>query len=171
MKTIFYMAMTVNGKIAGMDGRTDWTSKEDWRGFFAKAQEVGVIIIGKKTYDIIQKENTLIPGIKLRIVITHNPPKNPSPHAIFTNKKPQEILDIVKSHGFSTAMVAGGGQINSLFLKAGLIDEMYIDIEPLILGRGIPLFADGDFHPRLKLLEVNTLSNHQTVQLHYKVIK
>jgi len=48
---------------------------------------------------------------------------------------------------------------------------LYIDIEPLILGRGIPLFADGDFEARLKLLGLKTLTNHQTIQLHYKVIK
>lgn len=171
MKTILYMAMTVNGKIAGIDDDTSWTSKEDWAGFFAKAQEIGVIIIGRKTYEAIKKENTLIPGIKLRIVVTHDTPKDTPPHTIFTDQNPHQILNIVTSHGFSTAMVAGGGQINSLFLKAGLIDELYIDIEPLVLGRGIPLFADGDFEARLKLLGVKTLSNHQTIQLHYKVLK
>lgn len=31
--------------------------------------------------------------------------------------------------------------------------------------------ANGDFAPRLKLLGVKTLTNRQTVQLHYKVIK
>lgn len=62
----------------------------------------------------------------------------------------------------------------SMCRKAGnaiIGKNTYIDIEPLILGRGIPLFADGDFAPRLKLLGVKTLTNNQTVQLHYKVIK
>ncbi|MBI3956110.1 dihydrofolate reductase [Candidatus Gottesmanbacteria bacterium] len=171
MKTILYMALTVNGKIAGADDDTSWTSKEDWQGFFAKAQEVGVIIIGRNTYEVIKKEQTLIPGIKLRIVVTHHQPKVMPSHTIFTDALPEKILTLIEEKGYDAALVAGGGQINSLFLKAGLIDELYIDIEPLILGRGISLFADGDFAPRLKLIEVKTLTNRQTIQLHYKIIK
>lgn len=108
MKTILYMAMTVNGKIAGKDDDTSWTSKEDWGGFSEMCRKVGNAIIGRRTYDMVKKE--------------------------------------------------------------GLIDEIYIDIEPLILGRGIPLFAVGDFAPRLTLLEIKPLSNRQTVQLHYQVL-
>lgn len=107
MKTILYMAMTVNGKIAGIDNDTSWTSKEDWDGFRAMCRRVGNTIIGRCTYDMVKKE--------------------------------------------------------------GLIDEIYIDIEPLVLGHGILLFADGDFAPRLKLLGIKTLPNNQTVRLHYQV--
>lgn len=56
------------------------------------------------------------------------------------------------------------------FMKEGLINEIYLDVEPLIFGKGIKLFADSDFEYNLELLEVNKL-NENTVQLHYKVIK
>lgn len=172
MKTILYMAMTVNGKIAGIDHDTSWTSKEDWAGFLEMCKRVGNAIIGRKTYEMVKKEGTQLGDI-LTVVLTHDPAllSKQSPHTIFTDKRPRDVIAMLREKGFKEALVAGGGILNSTFLKEGLIDELYIDIEPLILGRGIPLFADGDFTPRLKLIGVKPLTNRQTIQLHYQVIQ
>lgn len=172
MKTILYMAMTVNGKIAGADDDTSWTSKEDWDGFRAMCKKTGNAVIGRRTYEVVKKEGTQLGDI-LTIVLTRNPTllSKKSLHTIFTDKHPRDVIAMLEKKDYKEALICGGGILNSAFLKEGLIDELYIDIEPLILGRGIPLFADGDFEARLKLLEVKTLTNHQTIQLHYKVIK
>lgn len=172
MNTILYMAMTVNGKIAGSNDDTSWTSKEDWDGFRAMCKKTGNAVIGHRTYDMVKKEGTQLGDI-LTVVLTHDPAliNKQLPHTIFTDKHPRDVLAIIQEKGYKEALVCGGGILNSAFLKEGLIDEIYIDIEPLILGRGIPLFADDDFAPRLKLLDVKTLTNHQTIQLHYKVLK
>jgi len=170
MRVILYMAMTVNGKIAGDNDDTSWTTKEDWEGFRAMCKKVGNAIIGRRTYEMVKKEGIQLDNI-LTVVMTHDPELlgQQLPHTIFTDKPPKDVLTLLKEKGYKEALVAGGGILNSAFLKDGLIDEMYIDIEPLILGRGIPLFADGDFAPRLKLLKITTLTNRQTVQLHYQV--
>lgn len=172
MKVILYMAMTVNGKIAGIDHDTSWTSKEDWAEFLGMCKRVGNAIIGRKTYEMVKKEGTQLSDI-LTVVLTHDAAllSKKSPNTIFTDKHPQDVIAMLEIKGFKEALVAGGGILNSSFLKEALIDELYMDIEPLVLGRGIPLFADGDFEPRLKLLEVKQLDNNQTIQLHYKVIK
>jgi len=39
--------------------------------------------------------------------------------------------------------LVGGGQINTVMLNAGLIDEMIITLAPTVLGADIPLFAPG----------------------------
>ncbi len=171
MKTILYMAMTVNGKIAKPDGDSEFTSKEDNKLFVAMCKKVGNAIIGKNTYTYIHSKGYQQSDI-LTVVLTHDATllAKRSAHTIFTDKHPRDVLAMLKEKEYKEALVCGGGILNSSFLKEGLIDEIYIDIEPLILGRGIPLFADGDFQPRLKLLEVKTLTNRQTVQLHYQVI-
>ena len=172
MKVILYMAMTVNGKIAGIDHDTSWTSEEDWAGFLGMCKRVGNAVIGRKTYEMVKKEGTQLGDI-LTVVLTHDSVllSKKSPHTIFTDSPPRDIVAMLEEREYKEALVAGGGILNSAFLKEGLIDEIYIDIEPLILGRGIPLFADGDFEPRLKLLKVKQLTNHQTIQLHYKILK
>lgn len=172
MKTILYMAMTVNGKIAKPDGDSEFTSEEDSALFLSMCKKIGNAIIGKNTYDYIQSKGYQQKDI-LTVVLTHDTAllSKQSPHTVFTDKRPRDVVAMLGEKGFKEVLIAGGGIVNSAFLKEGLIDELYIDIEPLILGRGIPLFADGDFEPRLKLLEVKQLDNHQTIQLHYQVIQ
>lgn len=77
---------------------------------------------------------------------------------------------MLEEKGFSETFLAGGGNVNSSFIKDGLIDEIYLDVEPIVFGKGIKLFSEEDFEYELELLEVNKL-NENTVQLHYKVKK
>ena len=77
-------------------------------------------------------------------------------------------LDKLKK--FETVIIAGGGILNSSFLKEGLIDELYLDIEPIAFGKGINVFENEDFEANLELLETKQLSPNE-IQLHYKVIK
>lgn len=53
-------------------------------------------------------------------------------------------------------------------MKANLIDEIYLDIEPIILGTGIKLFVNAEFEAKLQLMGIKKLSKDE-VQLHYKV--
>lgn len=83
-------------------------------------------------------------------------------------KSPPEALSFLRREGFSQAPVCGGGKLNSSFMKANLIDEIYLDIEPVLLGKGIKLFADAEFETKLELMKVKKLSKDE-VQLQYKV--
>lgn len=46
---------------------------------------------------------------------------------------------------FETVIVTGGSGINSCFARAGLLDEVVLNVEPIIVGRGIPVFKPRDF--------------------------
>ncbi len=85
-------------------------------------------------------------------------------------QSPSEAINILKQQGFETIMVCGGGKLNSGFMKENLIDEIYLDVEPIVLGQGIKLFADKDFERKLELIETKNLSQNE-IQLHYKVLK
>ena len=89
---------------------------------------------------------------------------------MITDKSPREIVEILEEKGFDSAFLIGGGQLNSSFAKEELLDEIYVDVEPLIFGQGIQIFKESDFEFELKLLGVKKL-NENTVQLHYQVIK
>ena len=52
MHVILYMATSVNGYIAKLDHDTPW-SEEEFDSFASKVKEVGNLIIGKTTFDLI----------------------------------------------------------------------------------------------------------------------
>ena len=68
-------------------------------------------------------------------------------------------------------LLAGGAETNAQFFDAGLVDEMYLTVEPLLLGSGLPLTGFLQNAVQLKLMESTTLNDRGTVQLHYQVVQ
>lgn len=165
------MVMSLNAKIAGPDGTYAWASKEDWESFQERYKKAGCIIIGRNTYDKLKNKPSFPTKGCTCVVVTHDRSlQNQNPSIIVTHDSPRNVLGMLEKKGFKQVLIGGGGEINSLFMKQGLIDEIYIDIEPVILGHGIPLFAESDFKSKLHLLSTKKL-NHHTLQLHYQVLK
>ena len=169
MKTILYMGITPNGYIAKEDGNSEFTSNEDLQGFFAKSKSAGNIIMGKNTYLEASRQGYFPFPEALNVVVSHENIENKwGDKVVIANATPKEILKMLEDRGFTTAFLAGGGMLNSSFMKDKLVDEIYLDVEPLIFGRGIQIIAPSDFEYELKLIEVKNL-NKDTVQLHYRV--
>ena len=53
-----------------------------------------------------------------------------------------EVLDELQSRGVRHLLVEGGPRIASAFLRAGVVDELFSYVAPLILGDGAPAFPD-----------------------------
>lgn len=114
-------------------------------------------------------EHGTFPYDGLNVVITSKKIKSKWENVIFTNKPPKEALSLFKKANKKTIMV-GGGRINSSFMKANLVDELYLTIAPTIFTKGIKLFDGDDFEAKLELLGVKAISKNE-IQLHYKVLK
>ncbi len=165
------MGISINGCIAKADGDSEWTSGEDLKGFYEQSKNAGNIIMGKNTYLAASKSGYFPFPDALNIVVSSQKIENQWGDKVFvTDKSPKEILAILERKGFATAFLAGGGQLNTSFARENLIDEIYLDVEPLVIGEGIQLFTKADFGFWLKLLETKKL-NSDTIQLHYKVLK
>lgn len=164
------MAITLDGKIAkSSDHFPDWTGKADKKYFMQRTKESGCMIMGSKTYDTIGRP---LPGRK-NVIMTRNPDARTLEHEIqeleFTNKTPEELLNQLEGEGFQEVMLCGGAQINTLFAKAGLIDELILTISPLVFGEGMSLFNE-DIELNLELAKLTTLDEN-LVLVRYKVIK
>ena len=162
------MAISANGYIAREDDDTGWISGEEWNSYSKAARKSGCLVVGHRTYDILTKQPEYEELEKVKIVVVSN--KNfktlASNHLIARN--PKGALNLLTD--FKEVLVAGGGILNSSFMKENLIDEIYLDVEPLILGKGIHMFEDADFEAKLVFVGTKKLSDNE-VQLHYKVIK
>ena len=170
MKVILYMAMSLNGMIARENYEEDFISDYDWDVFCKLANKIGCFIIGRKTYEIITTSKDYnLDEVKnaSKIIISKNKSFKNQNKFIFV-KSPKEALEIVKTLGFKTVLLAGGGNTNSEFMKSNLVDEIFFNVDPVLVGEGIRVFKESTFENKLEFLGMKKLK-HGIIQLHYRV--
>jgi len=171
MKLILMMAMTLDGIIAkDKTQNADWTTKADKKAFIAETRKHGVIIMGDTTFDAIGRP---LPG-RLNLILSLDPAKYQDkviPNELeFIKDIPENIISFLNKRGYESAILGGGAKTNGAFLKAGLVDEILITVEPKIFGRGLNFTEGEDLDMDLELIESIEIGDH-AVQLRYKVIK
>lgn len=172
MKVILFMAMTVNGIIARENDQEDFLSDRNWKQFCALAKNAGCFVVGRRTYEVVKAlyKNYNFDDVKAhRIIVSTNRAFNPG-KGYTVARSPKEAFRKASEMGFKTLFLTGGAGLNSSFARLNLIDEVIVDIEPAILGKGIGIFAESDFYKRLKLKRVKKLPEG-ILQLHYEVVK
>lgn len=175
MKIVMVAVVSANGKITrGNDPHIyEWTSKEDQKLFFSTIEQNGLIVMGSKTYEAAKKVIKLRPG-KLRVVMTRDPQKYKHEQVKgqleFLSDNPSELVSKFGST-HKKMLLVGGSEINTEFVKAGLVDEIYLTIEPAIFGKGKNVFAEDEFESSLALFSVGKLNRKGTLLLKYKVVK
>lgn len=160
MKVTLYLAMSLNGIIADKKGKEDFLSEKNWDLFVKKAENVGCFIVGRKTYEIFTKSKYC------------NFNKINCKKIVVSKKEgfsPKEAVNLAKKSGLKEVLVVGGSEVNSSFIKSNLIDQIIVNIEPTILGSGIKLFSEADFHKKLNLKKISKFG--KILQLNYEVIK
>ena len=63
------------------------------------------------------------------------------------------LVKRLKSEAGKDIIVMGGSEIGKSLFEAGLIDELGVNIHPVLLGSGIPLFAEMERQINLELTE------------------
>ncbi len=168
MSVVLYMAITANGFIATVDDDTSFTTDLDWQSFQDFAEKAGNLILGRHTYEIMVQDGSLADFQLDDVVIVGTDVEVADPlHHVAAS--PELALEILTSKGYEQILVAGGAKLNAAFMQARLIDEIYLDIEPIIFGQGIPLFSGLDFEIQLELIKTKKLSDNE-IQLHYRVL-
>lgn len=168
VKIILMAAVTLDGKIARNERHfVDWSSREDKKLFSATSKRAGVVILGNNTYKTFPSP---LPG-RLHVVLTTTlEGKTNEPGVVeYTNSTPQDIVANLEARGYTEAVLTGGAQINALFLKHGLVSEIWLTIEPIIFGVGIDLFRGADFELGAKLAHFERLNEGGTVHLRYQL--
>lgn len=167
MRITLLVATSADGRIAAdREQLTDWTSPEDKRFFVMKSKEAGVVIMGRRTFQTIGEP---LPE-RLNVIMTRQEPLFPSIPGVVecTNETPASVVRSLESRGYTEATVAGGREIFSAFLEANLVTDIYLTIEPMLFGSGVP-FIEGIASKKLQLMSVEKLGE-QSVLLHYVVL-
>lgn len=165
MTTFIIAAMSADGFIARETAQSsrEWRSKGDAKFFIEKTKQAGVVIMGDVTFRTMRRP---MPG-RLHIVYSRDQIDVPEVEA--TTKEPKEVLEDLEKRGYKEVAVCGGATIYTMFLKAGLVDKIYLTVEPVVFGSGIKLFKEG-LDTKLALVSVKKLER-DTVLLEYDVLR
>jgi len=83
----------------------------------------------------------------------------------------EEILELKKSgNGGSRSILVGSPSLIVTFMQLDLIDEYQLSVQPIILGKGLPLFKNINDRINLKLLKTKTFSSG-AITLYYEPIR
>jgi len=175
MRLTLIAAQSLDGFITRHDTPgSNFASAEDRRFFREALRSFDCCVMGAVTYrtarDTIRA--SLMPD-RLRVVITRSPEKYASDvisgKLEFACTPPAQLVADLRQRGCQYCAILGGSQIHSLFLEAGLIDELWLTIEPQLFGEGTPLLARRAA-AKLTLLSSQNLAPN-TLLLKYRVEK
>jgi len=184
-KIIWLMHVSLDGFVARPNREINWISLEDeiFEDGHAMIKTADTALYGRATYEImksywptaakrptatkhdIDHANWVNPALK--IVFSRSLKEtNWQNTRIIRDHIPEEISRLKKQLGKNMILFASPS-LASMFLDHDLIDEYWFNINPIILGRGIPLFQNGGNVRKLKLLGTKSYKNG-VVNLHYE---
>lgn len=118
------------------------------------------LLLGRKTYDIFaaywpnQKE-AFADGINnaTKYVASHNPMKLEWKKSLLLTGDVIGQIKKIKQEKGPDLQVHGSGELIQTLLKNGLVDELWLKIFPITLGKGKRLFAEGSVPAAFTLFE------------------
>lgn len=138
--------MSLNGKISRADGSVDWLEsipnpdKLDF-GYGDFIKTIGTTIQGGNTYRQLIGWNVPFPYPDTKnFVFTRKVGQRDTEHVSFVSEHHEEFTRKLKADADKDIWLIGGGQINTLLLNAGLIDEVHLHVMPIVLPDGVELF-------------------------------
>jgi dihydrofolate reductase len=157
-KVVLGLGISLDGYIARLDGSVDFLfMPKDYSmaGFFSS---IDTAILGRKTYDVAKAMGGGFGGNVKYYVMSRTLPAGEREGLIFTRESPAALLEKIRMHKGKDIWLMGGGELARDFLKADLVDELYLGIVPVLLGEGLPLFPSGFPQRNFALVENKTFS-------------
>lgn len=169
MNVFLIAAISVDGKIApeALTNSGTWTSGADKQFFADRTKKAGVMIMGSTTFKTIGRP------LKDRLTIVLSSQPKPTEYSQFndsqvryTSQSPEEILAQLEAEGFSEVALCGGSSVYTQFMQKGLVNSLYLTVEPIIFGKGVSLFKELAINKKLELKNSSQIGEN-TVLLEY----
>jgi dihydrofolate reductase len=183
MRTVTYGgAVSLDGFLAGVDGAIDWLHfSKDVQGVIKDYfKDVDTILMGRKTYEVSvaqrpaagknqkkSKRRTEQPAMRSYVFSRTLRAIDDSGVELVTSDAAEFVRNLKRQPGKAICLM-GGGELARSLLAADLIDQIGLNIHPILLGSGIPTFRDPGHRVRLTLSECRTLDGG-CILANYKV--
>ncbi|MAS36757.1 MAG: deaminase [Anaerolineaceae bacterium] len=138
----------------------------------AMAHGIGAILSGRGMFDAASAWGGRHPLDVPIVVVTHHPPQEwvgKEPFTFVTDGIEKAVAEAQKIAGDKTIGV-GGADVARQCLKLGLLDEIGIDLVPVLLGEGVRLFEYLGIEP-IELDITDVTADVGVTHLRYRVVK
>jgi dihydrofolate reductase len=146
-------------------------SSADYLRSFLDTVRGGAFVCGRRVFDYTHGWGGNPPGGGAAFVVTHRPPPSdwPASHLAPFTFVPSvaSAVEQAKAAGDGTVGVSGP-DIARQCLELGLLDEVRIDLVPVLLGSGVRYFSSLDT-PRASLEQVEVVVGVGVTHLRYRV--
>jgi dihydrofolate reductase len=185
-KIIVFNNVSVDGFFAGVDGNLNWLTADDESDKFAVEQtrDSRLLLFGRTTYQMFESfwpavlkdhktsENTQELARNIddaeKIVFSRTLKKVTWNNSRLVKEiNPEEIRKMKQEPG-KDMVILGSGTIVQMMTNLSLIDEYQLMVNPVILGKGKPLFKDMKDTVNLRLLTTRTFNNGKVLLSYQK---
>ena len=156
MSVYFYGCVTMDGYLADKEHNLDWlyqggsVGETDYESFY---KNMDITIMGKRTFAEIEKSEgaeSFYPTTQ-NYVFTHSEQLSRKGFIPIKGDVAEFVKQINKNKNI---WIIGGTTILSPLLDNNLVDTIIMQIAPVLLGKGIPLFSQKEARKRFRLREV-----------------
>ncbi|MFC6206029.1 dihydrofolate reductase family protein [Levilactobacillus tongjiangensis] len=147
-KIQFYGATSLDGYLATTDNNIDWLTGLNGIPADVGAQTLSQMtsaIMGRVTYDYVAQFAPNAPfnpqNPQMHSYVMTHATREDTPQVTFTAGSVTELASHLRLNP-GNVWVVGGQQILTPLLEADLIDELYLQVAPIVLGQGKRLFGD-----------------------------
>jgi len=182
-KVKYLVANSLDNFIARKDGSVDWLFHEGDYGMREFFVSIDTIFMGRKTYEFAlahsPKSKPKSKSAKAKKKISSKPAvqtyvfsrtleTTPDDGATIISENSEEFVRTLKNEAGKDIWLMGGGVLARSLFAENLVDEISLNIHPVLLGSGIPLFPDIGRQLDLELLDCKTHKNG-CMQVYYRV--
>jgi dihydrofolate reductase len=184
-KVILGMTMSIDGFINDRNGSVealypDLAALRDTEPMKESIQNTGAVVMGRNSFDMAEDPDSIAENYEYQVpifVLTHHPPKRHPRETgtltftFVTDGIESAIGQAKAAAGDKDVTVIGAASTAQQCLKAGLADELHIDIMPVFLGGGLRPFESIDEGQiqleRIKVMELPVGRTH----IEFRVVK
>lgn len=157
------VANSLDNYIARTDGAIDWIlgGEEANSAMTDFWKNIDTVVIGRRTYEPVLKSGKpfpTFPGVK-NYVLSRTLKGSSDKNVEIIGEDAVEFVRKLKTEEGKDIFIMGGGLLARPLFEANLIDEVVVNIHPVLLGSGIPLFHEMKHQIDLELIKCKSYKN------------
>jgi dihydrofolate reductase len=166
-KLKYHVASTVDGFIAREDGSADCfmqerlvKESEHITDYLASFAAYDTVLMGRRTYEVGLKMGVTDPYPTMETyVFSRSLKESPNPRVKLIADDAVGVIRRLKEQDSKDIYFCGGGEFAATLFAEGLIDEVLVKLNPLLLGAGVPLSPRLRDVTNLELLSTKVYKN------------